>query len=271
MSTTRTLLRRLLQFSVAAALAVFALLVPGVATAQATPSTVCANQPFPAGYVVTAVATTSSSSPCQGFLQYTVALPTNGVQACAVGAAAIPSGWVITGTSVVSQPQCASEFPTDTLYQPYNGIQACLGSTFPSPYVITAITSGNYGPCDGQAMTLNQQYSGVVACANTAIWTDWVVTAVSSGSACAGYGLETLDPAYDGIVACGQGPNAAGYVITEIWSSSNGCGLDEGLRYNLPYNGIQACSDSTLPAGWYVVSTYASSICGYYQGETLES
>lgn len=271
MTTTRTLLRRLPRFAVALALAVFALAVPGAAAARATPSTICANQPFPAGDIVTAVATTGPSDPCQGFLQYTIAPPSNGAQACAVGAAEIPAGWVITGTSVTSQPQCAGEFPTDTLYQPYNGIQVCLGSTFPYPYVITAITSGNYGPCDGQAATLNQQYSGIVACADTAVWTDWVVTAVGSGAACAGYGLETLTPASDGIIACGQGPNPAGYVVTEIWNTYNGCGLDAGLKYNLPYNGIHACSVSTLPSGWYVASTYTSTICGYYQGEILES
>jgi hypothetical protein len=265
-STNRNLLRRLTQFAVAAALAVFALVVPGVGTAQAA-STVCANQPFPAGYIVTAVSTGS----CQGFLDYTIALPSNGAKACAVGAAEIPAGWVITGSSISSQPQCANEFPTDTVYQPYNGIQVCLGSTFPSPYVITAITSGIYAPCDGQAATLTQQYTGIVACANTAVWTDWVVTAVSSGSACASYGLETLAPAYDGIMACGQGPNPAGYVITLDLSSYSGCGLDHGLRYNLPYNGIHACSDSTLPSGWYVTSTYSDTNCGYYQGETLAS
>ncbi len=271
MRTERALPARLLQFAVAAALAIFAVIVPGVTTAHATGSTVCANQPFPAGYIVTAAATTSPSSPCQGFLQYTIALPTNGAQACAVGAAEIPAGWVITGSSISSQPQCANEFPTDTIYQPYNGIQACLGGTIPSPYVITAITSGNYAPCDGQAMTLDQQYSGVVACANTAIWTDWVVTAVSTGSACAGYGLETLQPVHDGIVACGQGPNAAGYVITEVFDTYNGCGLDQGIEYKLPYDGIQACALSTLPAGWYVTSTFTDSLCGYWQGETLES
>ena len=271
MSATRVLLRRLVQFAVAAALAVFALLVPGVATAQATPSTVCANQPFPAGYIVTAAATTTLSSPCQGFLQYTIALPTNGAHACAVSAAAMPAGWVIIGSSRVSQPQCANEFPTNTINLPYNGIQVCLGGTLPSPYVITYITPGNYAPCDGQAMTLNQQYAGIVACANTAVWTDWVVTAVSSGSACANYGLETLNPAYDGVVACGVGPNAAGYVITQVYQTYNGCGLYQGIKYNLPYNGIHACSLSTLPPGWHVVSTFSTTLCGYYQGEILGS
>ncbi len=266
MSTTRDPWRRLAQFAVAAALAVFALVVPGVGTAQAATS-VCANQPFPAGHIVTAVSTGS----CQGFLEYTVALPSNGAKACAVGSAAIPAGWVITANSISSQPQCANEFPTVTLDQPYDGIQVCLGATFPSPYVITAITSGNYAPCDGQAATLTQQYPGVWACANTAVWTDWVVTGVSSGTACAGYGLEELSPAHDGIMACGQGPNPAGYVITEDLSTYQGCGLDHGLRYNLPYNGIRACSDSTLPTGWHVTSVYSDSNCGLYQGETLAS
>ncbi|QMU76636.1 hypothetical protein GXW83_13670 [Streptacidiphilus sp. PB12-B1b] len=271
MNRLRQLLRRALALPLVAALAFFALTVPGAAASQAaTPRTVtsvCANQAFPTGYIVTAVSNTGS---CQGSLLYTVALPSNGAKACTVGIA-FPAGWVVIAGTTTGQPQCDGIYETQTINQPYNGILACLGSSLPNPYVITAISGGTYAPCSGQSMTLNQETPGIVACANTSIWNNYVVTAVSGGTACAGYGQETLNPVHSGIVACGQGVGPAGYVVTEVWSSYPGCGLTEGLQYTTPYNGIVACSNSTLPAGWSVTSYRTDSSCAPFEGETLQN
>jgi hypothetical protein len=259
--------RRMLLIASAVALTFLALAVPGTTAAQAS-TTICANQQLPSGYVVTSAHT---SSACQGYLQYTISLPSNGLQVCAVNGLPLPSGWVVVGGTAGSIPQCASTYPAYTLHLPYNGILTCYyASPLPSPYVITAESSSDYPPCNGSpSATLYQETPGIVACQNTLIWNNYVVTRVSAGPQCNGVQLETLNPVYDGIIACGQGPGPYGYVVTRIWSGYPGCGVDEAFTYNLPYNGIHACSNSTTPAGYHVASYYTSPVCDPFEGETL--
>jgi len=273
MSGFRLLLRRVVPLSVAAALAFFALVVPGAANAQAvtpdTASSVCANQTVPTGYIVTAV---SASSACGGYLLYTIALPSNGAKLCTVGVP-VPYPYVIIAGTTTSQPQCDNQFETQTITQPYNGITPCFGGTLPSPYVITDITTTDSPACSGPTMTLEQVTPGITACQNTIKWDNYVATADGTGGACAGYGTEVLNPVHNGIVACGvgAGPSPTGYVITEVWSSYSGCGQYEGLEYNAAYNGILACANSTIPAGWSVTSYQTDSLCTPFQGEVLAS
>ncbi|WP_329569145.1 hypothetical protein [Kitasatospora sp. NBC_01266] len=273
MNGLKQLLRRVLPVPVAAALAFFAFLLPGAANAQAatphTVSSVCANQAVPAGYIVTAVSPTSA---CQGYLLYTVALPSNGAVLCTVGVA-VPYPYVIIAGTTTAQSQCDNQFETQTITQAYNGVVACFGGTLPSPYVITNISSGTANACSGQQMTLQQEYPGITACQLTIKWNNYVATSDGTGGPCAGYGTEVLTPVYNGIVACGvgAGPAPSGYVITRVWGSYGGCGQYEGLQYSTIYNGIVACSNSTLPAGWSVTSYPNDPNCSPFEGETLQS
>ncbi|QMU71392.1 hypothetical protein [Streptacidiphilus sp. P02-A3a] len=267
------LLRRVLPLAAAAALAVLALAVPGAASARAaTPDTVtsvCANQAVPSGDIVTAV---SASSACDGYLLYTVAPPSNGATLCTVGVA-VPYPYVIIAGTTTAQPQCDNQFETQTITQPYNGIVVCFGGTLPTPYVITDISTGSSSACSGRTMTLEQETPGITACQNTIKWNNYVATADGTGGACAGYGTEVLNPVHNGIVACGvgAGPSPTGYVITEVWSSYSGCGQYEGLEYNAAYNGMLACSNSTLPSGWSASSYRTDSLCSPFEGEILAS
>ena len=278
MNGLRLLVRRVLPLSVAAALAFFAFVVPGAASAQAaapttvTPKTatsVCANQTVPAGYIVTAV---SSSSACDGYLLYTIALPSNGAKLCTVGVA-VPYPYVIIAATTASQPQCDNEYQTQTITQVYNGVVACFGGTLPTPYVITNITTADSPACSGQTMTLEQETPGITACQLSIKWNNYVATSDGTGGPCAGYGTEVLNPVHNGIVACGvgAGPSPSGYVITEVWSSYGGCGQYEGLEYNTAVNGMTACSNSTLPSGWSVTSYKTDSLCSPFEGEVLAS
>ncbi len=276
MSGLALLLRRVLPLSAAAALAVFAFVLPTAGNAQAAmPDTVrpmasvCANQTVPTGDIVTAV---SASSACDGYLLYTVTPPSNGAVLCTVGVA-VPYPYVIIAGTTTSQPQCDNQFETQTITQPYNGIVACFGGTLPTPYVITDISTGSSSACSGQTMTLDQESPGITACQNTIKWNNYVATADGTGGPCAGYGTEVLNPVHNGIVACGvgAGPSPTGYVITEVWGSYSGCGQYEGLEYNAAVNGMLACSNSTLPSGWSVGSYQADSLCSPFEGEILVS
>lgn len=60
-------------------------------------------------------------------------------------------------------------------------------------------------------------------------------------------------------------------MITRVWGSYGGCGQYEGLQYSTIYNGIVACSNSTLPAGWSVTSYPNDPNCSPFEGETLQS
>lgn len=273
MKDLRLRMTRALSLSVAAVLAVFTLVAPGAANARAaTPRTVtsvCANQAVPAGYIVTAV---SSSGSCQGYLLYTLSLPSSGAKLCTVGAA-IPPGWVIIAGTAAAQPQCDNLYQTQTITQPYNGIIVCYGGVLPSPYVITSISTVTANACNGDTMVLNLEASGITACQLTIKWNNYVATSVGTGAQCDGYGTEVLTPVHNGIVACGAGagPSPTGYVITENFSSYNGCGQYEGNEFNAVYNGIVACSNTTVPTGWTVVSYSTDSSCSPFEGETLES
>lgn len=264
----RILPRRMLQLALVAALALVALVLPGVTQAQAS-TTQCANLPVPAGDVVTAATQTSA---CQGYLLYTISAPANGTVICAVGTAYVPfpAGFVVTAGTNTGQPQCANEYETQTIYQPYNGIVACLGSTPPAPYVITAVSSGGTSACGTQSITLYQQSPGITACMNTPLYNNYQPTSVGTGGACAAYGTEVLYPVNSTSVFCGGGYGApAAWVITRVYGSYGACGSYEGLMYTQPYVGLTACSNSTLPAGWHVTAYTNDSLCSPFEGETL--
>jgi hypothetical protein len=250
MNQLRFQIRRILPTTVAAALALFALVAPatdataattGAArTAQTAPvaqnvrpltSMICAYQAVPSGYIVTAVSPTNA---CQGYLLYTISLPSNGARLCTVGAP-IPAGYVIIAGTTAAQPQCDNQFETQTITQVYNGVVACFGGVLPSPYVITSIDQSTANSCSGPTMVLDQETPGITAGMNTIKWNDYVPTAVGTGSQCARYGTEVIYPAYSGIIACGAGTQPPGYVITRVWGSYGGCLQYEGLEYCLPY------------------------------------
>jgi hypothetical protein len=142
----------------------------------------------------------------------------------------VPAGYVITGSTNLDY-RCPNRNRW-TLELASNNISACFGSSYPSPYFITAISPNEQG-CVGFSghMTLYKAQNGLRACVNGVLWSPWVITVNAlTNTSCNGYGqIEIAQPS-------------------------------EGLRI---------CRNSVIPSGWYVDGPYDFYICAPYQAETL--
>lgn len=143
----------------------------------------------------------------------------------------VPSGYVIVSSG--TDYRCPGYAEHRWGIEPASdGIVACLGSSYPSPYFITAESSNYYLCADGflGSMTLNLPEDGMTACVNGVLWSPWVITANGTGYQCNGYGVITLAQ---------------------------------------PSEGLRICSNSVIPNGWTVGSASQFYLCKPYLAETM--